>query len=210
MIAETSERNAWTFAERFVASRYGTESFGHMHLAWDLVIDGVPVDVKSVPLGARFCNGGNKCPSALVVIVESDDTITSYTEWSKTARILGVVPRGGPWRKDKPPIYGGRLCWMTDRYQWEPIERHLPLTVDEPDETIIETQRLVLGAVDPRMHHDPDEMLRADWRDRDRRRRLRARSRPESMWGEADPPATGLSDRRGHAPGKENYRRIRP
>lgn len=178
-------------AERFVASVYG----GTLREPYDPVgdvdlPDGNVVDVKSVPTpAARFVNGGAHRPSSLVVVVSGRPQL-----------VLGLV-FPGQWRDAVPDVSVVRRpkrCWHVLRAECFP-----------PPPGWIR-----IGCVDPEWWLRPDdELLHDDWNDRNRRRVERAASAPVPMpW--ADPESvrrgTGLAGRKGHAPGRDNWRRRRP
>lgn len=59
---------------------------------------------------------------------------------------------------------------------------------------------------------EEEQLIHEDWNERDQRRRERKKARPLPLpgIGEEGAPATGLSARRGHAPGRDNHIRKRP
>lgn len=178
--------------EHFVAAVYG----GWVREEGDDIGDvDIPdigtVDVKSVPTPmARFVNGGDvdHRPVSLVVVAS----------W-RPKLVLGLV-EPEQWELGLPDVPGRRpqRCWHVRRAEVFPP----PSYMARP------------GCVLPEWYEmTEDDLLHGDWRDRDRRRVLRRTYHPEPFpW--ADPESvrrgTGLAGRRGHAPGKDNYKRKRP
>lgn len=149
--------------------------------------DGRIVDVKTVPTpAALFVNGGTKRPVSLAIVASRGPLV-----------VLGAV-RPEEWRWGLPPVPGrpAKACWYVLRGELHRAP-----------------SRAFFGHPMPEDLPDSDEELHADWRRRDERRRLRkkvGRPLPLPLIGVEDGPATGLAMRKGHAPGKDNYKRRRP
>ena len=176
--------------ERWVADIYGGSTreprdWADVDLPWR----SDPIDVKSVPsIGATFVNGGRRRPVVTSVVVTD----------SPRQLVLGVV-EPDQWQ-DGVPVVPGRLaqrCWHVRRSDvFPPIGQWIRIGCVLPDWYML----------------SDDELLHVDWNDRNRRRMERRLAAPVSMpW--ADPESvkkgTGLASRRGHAPGKDNWRRSR-
>ena len=175
-------------AEIFVAETYGGDLLEPGNEWGDVELPDVGiVDVKSVPSPyATFVNGGRHRPVSLAVVVSEEPQL-----------VLGLVPTDR-WIDGLPPVARPQRCWHV-----------LRADVFPPTGSWFR-----IGCVVPDWYAlSDDEVLRADWRDRNRRRSERAHATPEpTPW--ADPETvkkgTGLARRAGHAPGKDNWRRRRP
>lgn len=174
--------------ERFVADVYGGELRRPGDEVGDVDIPGVgPVDVKSVPTPrARFVNGGRYRPTVLAVVASARPRL-----------VLGLV-EPEQWTLGIPVVPGRRpqRCWHVRRAD----------TFPPPSNWVR------IGCVDPEWYlKSDDDLLHADWNDRNRRRHERRANRPEPLWGvDTNERGTGLAGRRGHAPGRDNYQRQRP
>lgn len=178
--------------EEFVAVVYGGTRRPDRDPIGDVNIPGHGiVDVKSVPHpNVKVINGGDHQPRARAIIVSAEPRL-----------ILGLVERE-TWRLGVPTNTGwskpARLCWHVRRAEVFP-----------PPAPWIK-----MGCVLPEWYEMPeDEVLHTDWNDRKGRQRERARAMDstKTLFGEEyGRPVSGLSLRKGHAPGKDNWRRTRP
>jgi hypothetical protein len=159
-------------AERFVAQLFGgtlTEPFdrvGDVELRDETILD-----VKRVPVGFRFVNGGDKDPLALVVVVQFR---------SGEPELVGYVPRGA-WSYGLPPCRNAKACWFVPRSAVLPIPSSPDLvpaggtgkaTRPMPEQPVTPSGRLVLGRDDPPAL---DRTLAKRIRDRLAKRRQRLR-----------------------------------
>lgn len=138
--ARAAERFAYeTFpAERKVWCNEAAEQ----GLPYDILIDGRGYDVKSIPFGAGWINGGTRRPSCPVLVVTTlDDRLT----------LAGVVPVsrwywGAP-RDDWKP------CWYVSVLSIQPI-----VDEEEPDEPTTRPDAAGAGVPDhDQPGHTPDE-----------------------------------------------------
>lgn len=176
-------------AERFVVDVYDGElrEPGDEVGDVDLVIGRRPitVDVKSVPSpSSRFVDGGRSRPMSLSLVV---------SRWPQL--VLGLVDPD-QWTYGQPVVRTAHVCWNVRRADVFP-----------PPAPWIR-----IGCIVPAWYDmSDDDIKHASWNDRNSRRSARRADRPIEMpWAGPDAAkGIGLASRKGHAPGKDNWRRKR-